>query len=178
MALAEGSGAMRGAISTERRAQFNQWVILAVLGFFLWQYGLQQWRISQAMKIESIEVSNIQLATAPEVCPGDRVQINFDVDVQGFGIVIWDSSTQYKGQPATFSEAKRVPVDGPVTLKLPDEWNVPIIPELMLEGQRKWIPGEYGRLITVSASTSYVSRFVEPRKFIVPFRIKADCPNL
>lgn len=175
MALAEGSGAMRSVVAQERRAQVNQWVILAVLAFFLWQYGVQQWRISQAIKIESIEVTNVRVLGSSEVCPGDRLSVAFDVDVKGFGIVIWDSSTQHDGQPATLSVAKRVPVDGPVTLNLVDEWNIPIIPEIMLEGERKWQPGNYVRLVTVSASTSYVSRFVEPRKFVVPFTIKASC---
>lgn len=175
MTLGEGSGALRGAIRQERRAQLNQWIILGVLAFFLWQYAVQQYRISQAIKIESIEISNTRLISPPAVCPGDRVSVAFDVDVVGFGIVVWDASTQYGGQPATFSEAKRVPVDGPVTLNLTDEWNIPVVPEIALQGQHKWVPGHYERLVTVSASTSYVSRFVEPRKFIVEFEIKPSC---
>lgn len=175
MALSEGSGALRSVKQTERRARINDFIILGVLGFFLWQYGVQQWRINQAIKIESITVSNQHLITPTEVCPGDRLSVAFDVDVQGFGIVIWDSSTQRAGQPATFSEAKRVPVDGPITLHLTDDWDVPLLPAIMLNGERKWLPGKYDRLVTVSASSSYVSRFVEPRKFTVEFRIKDKC---
>lgn len=175
MALAEGSGALRSAKATERRAQFNQWIILAVLAFFLWQYAIQQYRISQAIKIESIEISNVRLISAADVCPGDKVTLTFDVDIQGFGIVIWDSSTQHDGRPATLSEAKRVLVDGPVTLNLVDEWYIPVVPDILVDGARQWIPGDYTRLVTVSASTSYVSRFVEPRKFELPIRIKPSC---
>jgi hypothetical protein len=175
MALMEGSGAKRTAVYLERRALATQWLILAVLGFFLFQYGLQTYRVSQAVKIESIDVSNVHLITPQDVCPGDKVAVAFDVDVQGFGILVWDSSTQHKGQPATFSEAKRVPIDGPVTLNLVDEWYIPVVPEIMLEGRRQWVPGDYGRLVTVSASSSYISRFVEPRKFVVPFRLKPSC---
>lgn len=175
MQVGEGSGALRSAKAQERRAQVNQWVILVVLGFFLWQYGVAQWRIAKAIKIESITVSNQRLLTAPEVCPGDRVSVAFDVDVQGFGIVIWDASTQSQKQPATLTEAKRVPVDGPVTMHLMDEWDVPLLSDIPLDGQRQWQPGQYERLITVSASTSYVSRFVEPQKFTIPFTIKAKC---
>lgn len=171
----EGSGDLRRVIATERRAQLNQYIIMAVALFFLATYGAQWWQIQQAIKIDSIAVSNVRVVGPSSLCPGDRLVVRFDLDVQGFGILISDGTTYYEGQPVTYSESRRIPGDGPAMLTLTDDWIVPAHPDMMIHGSRGWIPGEYERLVTLAPSSSWVSRFVEPQKFTVPITLAEDC---
>lgn len=171
----EGSGALRKAIDSERRAQLNQYIILGVLAFFVGVYFFQWWRISQAIKIDRIAVSNVRLIGPSAVCPGDHLTTRYDLDVQGFGIIITDGATYRDGQPITYSQSQRVPADGPATLVLTDDWIVPPQPDMMVHGSREWLPGDYERLVTLAASSSWISRFVEPQRFTVPFQIKVGC---
>jgi hypothetical protein len=171
----EGSGVLRKAIATERRAQVNQYVILAVLLFFVATYVYQWWRVSQAIKIDRIAVSNIRTISPSFLCPGDDLAIRYDLNVKGFGIIIADGAAYYAGQPVTYSDSRRIPSEGPATLTLTDEWRIPIQPDMSIAGAQTWIPGRYERLVTLAPSSSWVSGFVEPQRFTVPFTIREGC---
>lgn len=171
----EGSGALRKAIDSERRAQLNQYIILAVLAFFVGVYALQWWRINQAIKIDRIEVSNVRLIGPATLCPGEALTIRYNLDVKGFGIIITDGATYRDGAPITYSQSQRIPGDGPATLTLTDDWIIPPRPDMMIFGSREWVPGKYERLVTLAPSSSWVSRFVEPQRFTVPFEIGEGC---
>lgn len=173
MAQIDSAGAIRRTHATERRAKISEVLILGVLFFFLFQYGVQWYRISQALKIDGIKVSEPRVVSPTNLCPGDELIVRYALTVQGFGIVIADGATYFDGQPVTFSESERVPPsDGPTTIVLTHKWIVPDRPDFMIHGAEAWIPGQYTRQVTLAASTLWVSRFVDPQSFDVQFAIR------
>lgn len=176
MAQIDSPGTLRKTRTVERRAKITEYLILAVLVFFLFQYGMQVYRVGQALKIDSITVSNPRVISPTNLCPGDELVVRYHLEVQGFGIVIADGATYFGGQPVTFSESKRIPPsNGPANLTLSHTWVVPERPDFMIHGAEKWLPGQYERQVTLAASTLWVSRFVDPKSFDVVFQIPASC---
>lgn len=163
-------------------------VVLLLIVLALWGYSA--WQNSYVPKITSITlVEGSIVVIGPEesvnergvmaFCPGDTMIVQFELQFQGEGTIYADDAAHYQNHTVKFSDLWRDIVETG-TRTYQDPWMIPPRPDMAIDGAqgapREWVAGSYTRVISVAASNIYISRYVPPATFEVPFRIAEDCP--
>lgn len=168
-----------------QRRRLTDYAAVALLVIVLAAWGLSLWRNRQVPRIESIQLVPGSVAVIGpaerlrpnhglEFCPGDEMTVRYQLDIDGEGTIYADDVAHRGDQTATFSLLWRDIVN-PGTRIYENTWKIPPRPDMPVDGQRRWLPGIYTRVISVAASNVYVSRYVPPATFDVPFRIAEGC---
>lgn len=150
-------------------------VILAVLVAILVVPGLATWWISRQLPVVStVSIDNMQLLSAPLVCPGDAVVVEYDFHAQGAGVLVRDWTAWFVEPPKTiiFSTSRRFILDGPIDQHLTETWHIPhtyLNPET--EQDEPLPAGQYRRYLAISSpSRSTVIAIAS-----VAFELRSDC---
>lgn len=162
---------------------FSGLILLLIVS--LW-WGYSAWRNNQVPKIESIALvpnSVVIIGPADRVapngelafCPGDMMTVRYQLDIEGEGVIYADDAAHLRSQTVKFSTVWRDIVE-PGIRTYDNEWQIPPRPDMAIDGDRRWLPGEYTRVISVAASNIYASRYVPPATFEVDLRIPEGCP--
>lgn len=171
--------------STQRRRVTDYAAVLLLVIALGW-WGYITWLNRQVPKIVSIElVPNSIMVIGPsnrvmtdgrlEFCPGDTMTVRYQITIDGNGVIFADDAAHHQNHTVKFSSTWRDIVD-PGTRMYDNDWTIPPQPDMAIDGARAWLPGQYMRVISVAASNIYISRYVPPATFEVPFYISEDCP--
>ena len=170
----------------QQRRKITDYAAVILLIMVLVAWGISIWRNNQVPKIESIAlVPNSVVVIGPadsatpggklEFCPGDIMTVQFEVMIKGEGTIYADDAAHHQNHTVKFSDLWRDIVQ-PGQRLYQDPWLIPDRPDMAIDGSREWVAGEYERVISVAASNIYISRYVPPATFPVPFYIAEDCP--
>lgn len=169
-----------------QRRRITDYSALALLIIVLVAWGFSSWRNGQVPKIESLALvpgsiviigpaESIAANGDMEFCPGDIFTVRYQIAIEGEGVIYADDAAHFHNQTVKFSSLWRDIVETS-TRTYDNPWQIPARPEMAIDSQREWIPGDYVRSISVSASNIYISRYVLPATFEIPFTIAANCP--
>lgn len=173
----------------QQSAQRRRITDYAAAALFVLVVGLivySGWRNGQVPKIESVAlVPNSIVMIGPadgvnengrlEFCPGDLFTVRYALAIEGDGVIYADDAAHFQNQTVKFSALWRDIVETS-TRMYENAWLIPARPDMAIDGERAWVAGQYTRVISVAASNIYISRYVPPVTFEVPFRIGEDCP--
>lgn len=171
--------------STRRRRAADYATMILLLIVAVW-WGYSAWLSNQVPRIESIKLapnSTVVFGSADRVapdgrllfCPGDTMTVRYQLAVEGSGTIFADDVAHFHQRTVKFSSAWRDVVDTG-TRSYDNEWVIPSRPDMAIEGQRAWLPGQYTRVISVAASNMYISRYVPPATIRAIFYIAENCP--
>lgn len=168
----------------QRRRVTDYAGVLVLLLIIAW-LAYSTWRNNQIPKIESIALvpgSVVVIGPAEravpggmEFCPGDNMIVRYQLAIVGEGVIYADDAAHRGNQTVKFSTLWRDIVE-PGLRTYENPWPIPAQPDMAIDGQRRWVTGSYTRVISVAASNIYISRYVPPATFEVPFKIGSDCP--
>lgn len=155
-----------------RRGNYVNWFLASLLTTLL-VWGLIDYFMDRNLpRIWRVE---IQEATLPlvEVCPGDKMNVRFNLTVEGQGLMMRDTSVQQGSRTLIYSEDPlRYPVIGPINDLTSFSWEVPASYFDYVTGQDVPLPpDEYIFIVAISSR----SRDELSDQVSVPFRIKEDC---
>lgn len=155
-------------------------IVLAVWGSNSWRNGLVPKIESLALVPDSVVIigpaDSVALSGRLEFCPGDPFTVRYQLAFEGEGTIYADDTAHYRNQTVKFSTLWR-DYAKPGTRIYENLWVIPPQPDTAIDGERQWVAGIYVRTISVAASNIYISRYVPPATFEVPFRIaeEDDC---
>lgn len=161
----------------ERRVQIINYILAFLLAIILIWALYAVWRNSRQEKIESITLvpGSVKVIGATTLCPGDSFIIQYTIDVVGTGVITVDDSIEYANRTVAFSGSRReiIPTSGERVYE--ETWTIPPEPEMLIDGESKWVPGLYVLHIAIAAANNYVSRYTDPVWFDQPFVLRSDC---
>lgn len=120
-------------------------------------------------------LSEVRVTGPTELCPGDTLDFEFDVNVKEVGTYnLWMSTWKVDPPPSTiiFSEFQPFVIGSPRQFLIPRKWRVPtnyVDPADSTE--KPLLPGAYTRDISVTAE----GRDTRNHPLLVAFNIKKDC---
>lgn len=169
-----------------QRRRITDYVAVLLLVIVLAWWGYSSWLNRQVPKVTAINlVPNSILVIGPanrvmpdghlEFCPGDTMTVRYQIAIDGSGVIFADDAAHHQNHTVKFSSTWRDIVDAG-TRMYDNDWVIPQRPDMAIDGQRMWVPGRYTRVISVTASNIYISRYVPPATFEVPFYISEECP--
>lgn len=168
-----------------QRRKVTDYAAVVLLAIVLVAWGYSIWRSNQVPKIESITIiPNSVVVIGPaggvnasgklEFCPGDTMTVQFEIAIEGEGTIYADDAVHHRNHTVKYSDLWRDIVTSG-TRSYQDPWTIPAQPEMMIDGGRAWVAGEYTRVLSIAASNIYVSRYVPPATFRVPFTMGEGC---
>jgi len=164
---------------SERRVEAINYVLAFLLVVTLVWALYAAWRSGQQEKISAINLvpDSVRVMGFSALCPGETLNVRYALDITGEGVIITDDSVERGNETVKFSQSRREIIDHSGRRTYEDSWTIPPQPDMPVEDNAAWIPGQYIRKISVAASNSYVSRYTDPASFSVPFTIRANCAS-
>jgi hypothetical protein len=117
-----------------------------------------------------------QVNGSADLCPGELLDYTLDLEIQEAGVFDLDVSVWRVTPPANalFSETRRMVFARATAYRLKRYWQVPAThPDPTTGLPIRWAPGQYERRHAIST----VSRHTAPSILVIPFSIRADCPQ-
>lgn len=156
-------------LENTQRTLVALFLFLVILPFF---WGLV--KDAQNSIIKRIEITNMELITPSEVCPGDKLVFTYDLKVRGEGKLILDMTVWRVEPPKTiiFSDNRRFILGSALEHSLQETWLVPNSFFNYDIGEVEEIPpGLYRRYISISSPS--LSNIQDTH--YVDFTVREDC---
>lgn len=121
-----------------------------------------------------MELTLVDGWTAPTVCPGETVDIDYTVHIRASGVFSMDRSLWRVSPPLTliFSTTETGVYPTAIDFISRREWAVPVTYISPIDGKAaRLTPGDYEWRWAMSTT----SRSTVPSILVVPFRVKEDC---
>lgn len=168
-----------------RQRRMTDYAVGLVLLLLLGWGAYSSWRSGQVPQIESLALvpgsvrvigpaERVAVGGGIEFCPGDTMTAQYELVIDGEGTIYADDAAHHNNNTVKFSDLWRDIVT-PGTRTYQDAWLIPAQPDMAIDGQRRWVGGYYVRVFSIAASNVYVSRYVPPATFEVPFKIAEGC---
>jgi uncharacterized Zn-binding protein involved in type VI secretion len=174
------AAAIEPSARSERLIRRGNYAAVILLGILVAWASVNFYRSSQQEKIESLALAadSIRAIGSNHLCPGDVLTTQFEVDIEGVGVVTLDDTIVHPAggyQIVKYSEPQQNIISRSGRWTFSSVWTVPSRPAVPVDGVYTWKPGEYDMILSLSASNSYISRYTEPVTLTRRFFINADC---
>lgn len=162
---------------SERRVQIINYVLAGLLlTILIWAF-FAAWRNNQQERIDSITLvpGSVKIVSPIALCPGDVFVVSYTLDIVGTGVVVEDDSVRLGNRTVQFSTMRRDVIEASTQRTYEYARPIPVRPSSAINGELRWIPGQYTHFISIAAFNSYVNRYTDPVSFQVNFLLREDC---
>lgn len=150
-------------------------LLMFLIGFFILQFIVWGWQQATATFVKGVDIQNMQIVGSSQLCPGDLLTFNYDLEIRGTGNLIKDFTVWRETPPKTMifsTESKKFIVGEPVHQNLLEAWRIPpYYFNYETYSSEVLPPGTYRRYFSVSSPTNerivdidYVEFTIKDRK--------------